>query len=284
MILNATVKSNKTVDIEYEKTNFLNDVGATGEKNATEIMFGFPETLCGKNLDSITDKLVFFKNKNGLYCKVISNGSVFLTNDITSCPVCEMQVVLKSSNNFEWRSIPKVLTFAESLNIEDVAPVVELLPEIIAILRRTISSAISNDISEEEAKSIIETNLAALSDLKAAYSQMVQYVNQYQHTEFSNEDLSSIAEVCRFMWDLGVQLSNAQGDNQRLREALDRYMNTMSAGTDFSLDGQIDVIIDEVGSELDNLIAELEEAKASNDAVKSVYENFYIGDETNGNT
>ena len=184
--------------------------------------------------------------------------------------------IVKTTNEIHLTILPGTETTGQIIT--------SLLPEIIAILRRTISSAISNDISEEEAKSIIETNLAALSDLKAAYSQMVQYVNQYQHKEFSNEDLSTIAQVCREMWDLGVQLSNAQGDNQRLREALDRYMNTMSAGTDFSLDGQIDVIIDEVGSELDALIAELEAARASTDAVKAVYEKFYVGDETNGNS
>lgn len=184
--------------------------------------------------------------------------------------------IVKTTNEIHLTILPGTETTGQIIT--------SLLPEIIAILRRTISSAISTEISEEEAKSIIETNLADLTDLKAAYSQLVLFVNQYQHTEFSNEDLSAIAEVCRNMWDLGVQLSNAQGDNQRLREALDRYMNTMSAGTDFRPDGQIDVIIDEVGSELDNLIAELEAAKASNDAVKSVFENFYIGDDEYGNT
>ncbi|MBQ7595480.1 MAG: hypothetical protein IJU45_02310 [Clostridia bacterium] len=159
--------------------------------------------------------------------------------------------------------------------------ILSLLPQIIDIIRRTVSSTISADISEEETKTILESNLSMLRDMKFAYGQLVAYVNQYQNTDFSEDDAENIAAVCRNMWDLGVQLSAANADAAAYREALERYMANMSGQDDITLDGSTELIIDEVASELDALIAELEAARASTDALKSVYENFYIGGDNN---
>ena len=118
-----------------------------------------------------------------------------------------------------------------------------------------------------------------MTEFKAAYWQLVGYVNQYQGTRFNSEYIEQVADVLSNMWDLGVQLTQSRSDVEQLRNALDRFMNTMTESNDFSLDGELDVIIDEVGNEIDSIIAELEAERQKTEAVKAVFEDFYLPDD-----
>ena len=157
--------------------------------------------------------------------------------------------IVKTTNEVHITCAPGIDTAGEL--------VAELLPEIITILRQTISSSISADITAEETKTILTDNLTLLSDLKAAYSQLVSFVNYYHNAEYSDRDLDSMAQVGRDMWDLGVQLNQALAEIQQLRRALDSFSSDMQ-GEEITLDGTVDVIINEVSGELAALINELE--------------------------
>lgn len=205
-MIEVYVKETKMVVLEEIKTNFLDDIGSTEEVSAVVLHFNLPQSVCGKAVCSLSKK-VMFKNKRGFSeLPIPENGVVELGMLQTEHPLLEFQVKLYE-DDFSWKTFPKIITLAESLDYDAVEGsetniVTDTENRIKRGLIEALSEATGDDYDEstsfEELFGVIDgfTNLEGLkSSLMEILPKMnFDKMNDVQFKYSVNELLGNIAD------------------------------------------------------------------------------------------
>lgn len=146
-MIEVKVKETRVVSLCMDKSNYLNDVGNTEEKNSTVLHFLFPDFLLGIDINEYSKEVVFKNGDNVTHITIGNDLFVRLGIEQTIHPLLTFQVVCKT-DEITWKTFPKTITLSESIADSGKSPIDELKRQWTAEAQRPLTILV-NRVTEK---------------------------------------------------------------------------------------------------------------------------------------